>query len=314
MIETNLDRENWPQWTKGDWLPGLVGGSPTGLTALSSLGRDRTTFRVRVESGRRTVVKWFRGAGEAEKHHEILASVASTRISAPKPLGWKRLDSTEGSLVAMEDLPGLLWYSTAGPRTLDAARVQEAVSTLFAIGNLEAEGLKWREYPADYWPNAFLVDVEEYRRVLSGDGLPGLVAEAVDVLEATANSGYQAWDQIPDHGDYGPHNILFDGSLLTGVVDWDRACIWDRSVVLGIAVAEIYALETALRTREAIASQFLAEYSDAIGSNESEIKQRLFPHSLTRVIDWLCAGTGAPARIHEESLQSLMSWKETNAA
>jgi aminoglycoside phosphotransferase (APT) family kinase protein len=119
----------------------------------------------------------------------------------------------------------------------------------------------------------------------------------------------EAWEEVADHGDFGPHNLLCDGDKITGLVDWDRAVIQDCSKVIGTAVAEVLGMTIAIGDRATLAHKLMRSYADAHGCTANECRLRALPHALTRTLDWLLYQKAAPAKVHEESLKELLAWR-----
>lgn len=276
------------------------------IVALSPEGREHRTFRVVLPGRTHLILKWFANRQCARLHHQILASVSTTDIPSPSPVGFVELPNHHGSVVLMEDLPGALWWECAGVPELDRLRVDAAVSLLIQLESLDPASLPWKRVSPDFWSREFQTDAQTYARRIREVPLPPIAGEANEVFMSLT---VEPWAQIADHGDFGPHNLLCDGAALTGLIDWDRASIQDRSRVLGTAAAEVLAMPIPIEQRRVLVDRLLTEYANGLGFDLSECRWRALPDALTRTLDWLCYQKGAPAHVHVESLKELLKWQ-----
>jgi aminoglycoside phosphotransferase (APT) family kinase protein len=224
------------------------------VKALSFPYQARRTFRVILSDKTQLILKWFASKKAAEKCHGILMSLQSSGIPIPSSVGFVSFEEHKGSALLMEHLPGERWYDVAGTPEFDRIRLDTAIDVLIHLESLDPKLLSWREVPSDHWQKVLLRDVEEYEIRIRETSLPSITEKANKMLRSLA---FDPWGQVPDHGDFGPHNTLFDGVVLTGVVDWDDAVIQDRSVTLGIVVAEVLTLEIPIEQRRVLVSQLI---------------------------------------------------------
>lgn len=256
--------------------------------------------------GKRLALKWFASRKLAGLHHRILVSVSDTDIPSPSPIGSLEFTEGHGSVVLMEHLPGRVWWECADVPELDRARIDGAVSLLIRLESLNPASLPWKRFSPDFWAPEIQNDAQLYARRIREVPLPPIAGEANEVL---ASLTVEPWAQVADHGDFGPHNLLCDGALLTGLIDWDRASIRDRSKSIGTAVAETLAMVIPIEKRRLLVDRLLTEYANGLGFDASECRYRALPHALTRTLDWLCYQKGAPACVHVESLKELLTWR-----
>jgi len=276
------------------------------IVALSPEGREHRTFRVVLSNQTHLILKWFTNRQHARLHHRILESVSATDIPSPSPVGFVEFTDYHGSVVLMENLPGVLWWECAGVPELDCLRINAAASLLIQIESLDPESLPWKRVSPEFWSREFQNDAQIYARRIREISLPPIAGEANEVLMCLT---VEPWTQIPDHGDFGPHNLLCDGAALAGLIDWDRASIQDRSRVLGTAVAEMLALTIPIEQRRVLVGRLFTEYANGLGFDVSECRWRALPDALTRTLDWLCYQKGAPMHVHVESLKELLKWR-----
>ena len=276
------------------------------IKALSPTGRDRITFRLVMSDGTFLILKWFSSRQAAKTHHHILESLSDTDIPHPSPIGFVEFSSNNGSVVLMEHLPGVVWYECAGISNLDCSRIDAAVALLIRFESLNIGSLGWRRVSPDCCAREPKTDAEDYARRMREIPFPPIAEEANKMLMSLA---VEPWGQIADHGDFGPHNLLCEDVVLTGLIDWDRAAIQDRSVAIGTAAAEVLAMPIPIEQRRALVDRFFKDYATGLRFDVSECRWRALPHALTRTLDWLCYQKGAPAEVHMESLKELLRWK-----
>jgi len=279
--------------------------SVTGL--LSPTGRNHTTTRVSTPDGQVFVAKWFAGADGAKRHHRTLESIAGSDVPAPSPVGFIELSPDNGSVVVMERLPGAAWYMCAGDPALDRARTDAAVDVMVRVEAFAPEGLPWQRTPFACLRDGLEADTDEYRRRMSMTAAPPIAHEATELLASLA--AIEPWNEVADHGDFGPHNLLCQAGRITGLIDWDRVAIQDCSKPIGTASAEILCMNIPIEQRAALVKRFLRSYADVHNSTEEECRMRALPHALTRTLDWLLYAKAAPAAVHEESLRELFTWR-----
>ena len=68
-----------------------------------------------------------------------------------------------------------------------------------------------------------------------------------------------------------------------------------------------------IRERAALVERLVSSYANAHNCTASECRMRALPHALTRTLDWLLYRKAAPAAVHEESLNLLISWRKQEA-
>ena len=267
---------------------------------LSPNGDVLRTIRLDFSDGDCLIAKWDLSQRETERHHRILTSLIGTQIPAPKPVGLITLQSEGGSVLLMECMPGENWYSNAGNLPVDLGRIDSAISVLTNLESLNGDELKWTRAS----PTPLQADVDEYAPHLRKH--PLIAQEANELLASVAE--IEPWESVVDHGDFGPHNLLYVGEKVTGLIDWDRAAIRDCAQVLGGVVAEVLGMPSPIEKRTELLRRLLSLYADRRGCTVQECQRRALPFALTATLDWLVYQKNAPAVIHEESLRELTSW------
>jgi len=208
----------------------------------------------------------------------------------------------------MEHLSGVVWYACAGDPELDRVRTDAAAEVLMHLESLVTEKLLWKRTPFFQVRDRLQADVEEYRRRIRDVPFPPVAHEANELLASLA--AIEPWEEVADHGDFGPHNLLCEAGRITGLVDWDRVAIQDCSIPIGTAVAEVLGMTIPIGERAALAKQLVCSYADAHGCTANECRVRALPQAITRTLDWLLYQKAAPATVHEESLKELLVWRE----
>ena len=158
------------------------------------------------------------------------------------------------------------------------------------------------------WRQRFRGDAADYEDRMAEVAVPGVVKEANGIL---MSAKLVPWEQIASHRDIGPHNILYDGTELTGSVDWDGAWTCDRARVFGAAVGDLYYLDLPRDHRRLLVDYFLAEYAARLWLDLGECRRHALLHALTRVLDRLCYQKGPMKHAmqrNSESLEALGRW------
>jgi len=166
----------------------------------------------------------------------------------------------------------MIWYSCAGDPKVDGCRVDGAVEVLMAMKALDTEAVSWRRSAFGRVAETLQADVEEYDQCLRDVAFPDVAREANELLASL--TAVEPWEPVADQGDFGPHNLLCEGGVITGLVDWGRASVRDCSKVIGTAVAETLGMTISLADRAALAERFLRGFADGYGCTLAECRQR----------------------------------------
>lgn len=263
----------WPEW---DWAAAHV---TRGAFHQVALHPDGPVIRVAI--GRDAAARTARERG-------ILSAL--TRVTAatalPAPLDAPG-DAVAAGVSLVTKVPGRPLAGTATPPG-GLASYEAALRGLRDVPLPQVDALPApREWcGGSSWPN-----------VVADRLLPRLPASArafaQDVVGFVVGSAPA--DVVLSHGDFGPHNMLWDGDQLSGLVDLDHACIGDPAIDIApligyhgaAAVAQICAgdeLRRALHHRASLPLQ-VAAAADLAGLDA------LRDHALRNFSQRFAAGT-----------------------
>ena len=199
----------WPEW---DWTAAHVTHGAFHKVALHPEG-----LVVRVAIGRDAAARTARERG-------ILSALSRTTVSVPLP---EPLDTPAAAIAA-----GASLVSRVSGRPGERADASSADG--FAAYGAALRSLRDVPLPR-------LDELPVPRAWCGGPAWPSVVADrlvprlptsvrafAQDVVGFV--DGSAPTDLVLVHGDFGPHNMLWDGPRLSGLVDLDHACIGDPAI------------------------------------------------------------------------------------
>lgn len=238
----------------------------------------------------------------AREHANLTAATAlGLPVEHPRPLSGVVEDSARSAMLVTpapgEHRPDLGWPSVAAEfaRLLDGLRAVDPADVPRGIAAPRAwcGGQRWPDIVDDH-----IVAILDPREA----ALARRIVQELLAAEAEASTGLV-------HGDFGPHNVLWDGERIRSLIDFDHMCLGDPAIDLASlisfygaraveAVAENGAsLERALRHRACFPLQ-LGAAAVLVGD------RRLFEHALTNFTSRLRAGT-----LHDPHGRSPLGWR-----
>lgn len=175
----------------------LVGGRTSSMLALRT-DAGEAVLRLMTREPWRT-----HGAGLTARESEVQAMLSGSGLPLPRTLALDADGSSCGHPAhLMTRLPGRVDLGRADPGSLD-----RLVTLLAAIHAVEPS-IEVREYQSWAWEAKYVVPT------WATDA--GLWEDAFDLLRQQPPTA----DRCFLHRDFGPHNVLWTGEEITGVVDW----------------------------------------------------------------------------------------------
>jgi aminoglycoside phosphotransferase (APT) family kinase protein len=222
-----------------------LANADTEVLALEPFGDGHSGFTYRVQLSRGGETSWLvlrlsppgaRSAGPADvgRQGAIMSALHGAGVAVPAILDFDSEAVIDGrSFALMELIDGVGWFDAAQrlPHLLLAERAVEALKTVQDV----APG---RVLPGELRRSAS----EELQRWVelserAGDELRSPIAQLADVLRPSAPGPTRA---VLVHGDYHYGNLIFRGTEIAAILDWEIATVGERLVDLaGLVVASM---------------------------------------------------------------------------
>lgn len=201
------------QWPEQDWSGAAVHHGAFHLVLVPDAG---PVLRATLGSS---------GLDRSLREARVLRRIAALGLAYAVPDVVAGPTGIEGAgVVLIERLPG---EAAEDPSVLDAGLLDDYAAVQADLGSVDVDGL----------------DLPGPREWCGGERWPELVAEVLVPLLGEAGAAAQARvaavieaedgvDARLCHGDLGPHNLLREGGRVTGLIDWDHACLGDPAIDL----------------------------------------------------------------------------------
>ena len=231
------------------WAGRAVGRPVRDVTPLTG-GMTSRMLRLTHDRGEDSVLRlvteepWIRhGAELARREADTQLALAASHVPAPRSLGLDA-DGEHAGYAAhlMSWLPG-----DADAMRGDDEAVEAMAELLAAIHDVRIEPMQ-REFQSWAWPAKWVV--------------PGFARDprtwqrAFDALA----EGNPPWERCFLHRDFGPHNLLWSGDRISGVVDWVETSSGPAWLDVAHGAANL-----ALRHGTEVAGRFAAAYVSTTG-------------------------------------------------
>ncbi|PXY27866.1 phosphotransferase family protein [Prauserella muralis] len=276
------------------WLAGEGLSDETGVLVLRKGNGDEI----------RVVVRLFRPGSvarhevEPERLHRLLVALAKTGIPVPDPLWFDRSDELFGHAYSVVRwMPGtaVVPWSPDGRRFLATVgtgpvgeRFCEVLADIHAV-DWRACGLDFLgEPPGGEFAKIKVDDLEEYLRRVRFEPEP-ILADGIGWLRANAPCS----DRVTLlHGDYRTGNMLFDGSRISAVIDWEFAALGDPGYDLGWVCAPSNRMGSDLACMLLPEKTFLERYEHHSGVpvDMATLRFWITYHQVRHAVMWLEAG------------------------
>ncbi len=188
---------------------------------------------------------WLSKEPDLAKHEAaVLEHCASHDLPAPRLLAYIADQSACGC-------PAVLMTFLGGSVTLGQSDqdpwLREMAATLVKIHSLPADDFPWKYFS---FTDTAAVTIPSWSKH------PELWQEAIRIHEAGPSDS----DKVFLHRDYHPVNLLWEGGVLVGVVDWVNACAGPAGVDVAHCCTNLASMHGA-----ATANAFLQVYQDIAG-------------------------------------------------
>lgn len=204
----------WPEfrWADAELRRGafhLVLTAPDGPTLRAALGRDgRDRSR--------------READSLAALEGVLPEVATPRVLA----GPRRVESADVWATTLSTVPG----SPADDLTSCSSERLAQYAELLRALRRSMPGSRGSLAPVRAWCGG-----DRWPGIVNRELAPQLGTSAADVAEVQGQRVLDVERTVAPtlcHGDFGPHNILWEGDAVASVIGWDHACIGDPAIDL----------------------------------------------------------------------------------
>jgi aminoglycoside phosphotransferase (APT) family kinase protein len=268
----------------------LVGGFQKTTILVTLEERNNAVERIVVRAEKPEVFLQF-DCSEVQKEYEIVRIAHAAGVPVAEPL-WVEADPAALGMRFMvsRELKGGNAGDQLGPRQLSDAEARDVVRVLAKIHSVPLDD-RIKRSPVGHWlQHAHLRDntlalVRSWREQI-------WVSRSHVSLAARRLSQWLV-DNVPQedapprllHVDYGPHNLMFHESKVSGVLDWESARIGDPAEDLSDLLARFAG--TIDRNKA------IAWYREAGGDEISEYRLRYFDafNNIKPIIASLSAGT-----------------------
>lgn len=161
----------------------------------------------------------------------VLSFAASRGVAAPEPLAFDQ-DMLGSPAFVTRRVPGRCLGDVWGPsEPIEPEAVLAAADALAHLHTLDPSALTATPLPAMTTRAQFSAAVDERQAVLDGlathEGEPFVDALRLLLAWLRAHLPEDVTRPALVHGDFAFHNILFDGTTVGGIVDWERAHLGD---------------------------------------------------------------------------------------
>ncbi len=222
-------------------LPGASSSSVYALTARA--GSDAHEYVLRLFTNR----AWLAQEPDLARHEAAaLQEIARIGLPGPELVAWDATGAACGvPAVLMTRVPGRV---VLRPTDLDAW-LEQLAAAILPVHRYDAEGFPWERQPYN--------DLDALEPP-SWSPLPRLWQRAIDYLRHTPPpTAHMAFI----HRDYHPTNVLWQGDVVSGIVDWVNACRGPVGIDIGRCRSNLAVLHGVQA-----ADRFLQAYQRLTGS------------------------------------------------
>lgn len=213
------------------WVSEAVGAAVVDVVSLrDEPGRDSGSFRLRMGSNAewpdlalKVMVPGWIGKLMVATNAQALQIAESHGLAAPRLVASDLDGTVSGTVATLETwLPG----RSTSPTTLSVTRLEnagEVIAKIHAVVPAERDDLEVRRHP---------VPADDFARDRREGRMPTtpLLQHADDLIR---QHGEPDREVVFVHGDVWDGNMLWDGDVCTGVIDWKAAGIGSPGVDLG---------------------------------------------------------------------------------